>query len=71
MTINKTGFFWSERCFWHSAGNFAFLLPVGGVVEPLNTSTLPETPESKRRLKNLLDVSGLSKDLELSLAQVK
>ena len=65
MTINKTGFFWSERCFWHSASNFAFLLPVGGLVEPLSTSTFPETPESKRRLKNLLDVSGLSKDLEL------
>ena len=65
MGLNKTAFFWNERCFWHSAGNFAFLVPVGGVVEPLNSSSLPETPESKRRLKNLIEITGLSKDLKI------
>ena len=61
--MKRTGFFWHERCFWHGAGNFAFLVPVGGMVEPSGTSFLPESPETKRRLKNLIDVSGLSRDL--------
>ena len=63
MRIKKTGFFWNEKCFWHGAGNFAFLVPVDEFVEPSNSSRLPETPESKRRLKNLIEVSGLVKDL--------
>jgi hypothetical protein len=29
-----TGFFWDERCFWHSGGNYAFMAPVGGLVQP-------------------------------------
>ena len=53
--MNQTGFFWHERCFWHGAGNFAFLLPAGGMVEPSGTSRLPEAPETKRRLKNLIE----------------
>ena len=61
--MRRTGFFWHERCFWHGAGNFAFLVPVGGLVEPSAASALPESPETKRRLKNLIDVSGLSADL--------
>ena len=61
--MRQTGFFWHERCFWHGAGNFAFLTPAGGLVEPSGTSRLPEAPETKRRLKNLLDVSGLATDL--------
>ena len=61
--MRQTGFFWHERCFWHGAGNFAFLTPAGGLVEPSGTSRLPEAPETKRRLKNLLDVSGLAADL--------
>ncbi len=66
--MNQTGFFWHERCFWHGAGNFAFLLPAGGMVEPSGTSQLPETPETKRRLKNLIDVSGLADELFCSTA---
>lgn len=58
-----TGFFWDERCFWHAGGNYAFTLPIGGFVQPLNGAGLPETQEAKRRLKNLMDVSGLSNDL--------
>lgn len=63
-----TGFFWDERCFWHSGGNYALTLPVGGLVQPLAAGGLPESPETKRRLKNLMDVTGLSGDLDLRSA---
>ncbi|WP_439154587.1 class II histone deacetylase [Yoonia sp.] len=59
-----TGFFWDERCFWHSGGNYAGMLPVGGLVQPLDGG-LPESPETKRRLKNLIEVTGLARDLDL------
>jgi len=58
----RTGFFWNERCFWHSGGNYAATMPVGGMVQPM-AGGLPENPETKRRLRNLLDVSGLIEDL--------
>ncbi len=63
-----TGFFWDEKCFWHAGGNYAFTLPIGGFVQPLNGAGLPETQEAKRRLKNLMDVSGLSDDLHCQSA---
>ena len=63
-----TGFFWDEKCFWHAGGNYAFTLPIGGFVQPLNGAGLPETQEAKRRLKNLMDVSGLSNDLQCQSA---
>ena len=59
-----TGFWWDERCFWHSGGNYAFLAPVGGLVQPLAGGGLPENPETKRRLKNLIDVTGLMAELD-------
>ena len=55
----KTGFFWDERCFWHSGGNYSFMAPAGGLVQPSAGSGLPENPETKRRLKNLAEVTGL------------
>ncbi len=58
-----TGFFFDERCFWHSGGNYAFMLPVGGLVQPTATGGLPENPETKRRLVNMLQVTGLMADL--------
>lgn len=64
----KTGFFWDERCFWHGGGNYAFTLPFGGLVQPLAAGGLPESPETKRRLKNLIDVTGLSGDLDMCQA---
>ncbi|MFK7875840.1 MAG: class II histone deacetylase [Paracoccaceae bacterium] len=64
----STGFFWDERCFWHGGGNYAFTLPLGGFVQPLAAGGLPESPETKRRMKNLMDVSGLSADLDLRSA---
>ncbi len=64
--MKKTAFFWDEKCFWHFGGNYAMLAPVGGFVQPLVTGGLPEAPETKRRLKNLIDVSGLSQDLHMT-----
>ncbi len=60
-----TGFFWDELTFWHSGGNFAEILPVGGLVQPKVAGGLPETPESKRRFKNLLEVTGLAAELDM------
>ena len=57
-----TAFFWDERCFWHSGGNYALTLPVGGFVQP-TPAGLPENPETKRRLKNLAEVSGLWREM--------
>ena len=58
----RTGFFWDERCFWHSGGNYAATMPVGGLVQPM-AGGLPENPETKRRLKNLMEVTGLIDEL--------
>ena len=60
-----TAFFTDERCFWHGGGNYAFTLPVGGLVQPM-AAGLPENPETKRRLKNLIEVTGLSRQLRLA-----
>ncbi len=62
--MGNTAFFWDERCFWHGGGNYAFTLPFGGLVQPLAAGGLPENPETKRRLKNLMDVTGLIGDLD-------
>ncbi len=58
-----TAFLWDERCFWHGGGYYAGMLPVGGLVQPMVSGGLPENPESKRRLKNLIAVTGLDRDL--------
>ncbi|KAA9010364.1 class II histone deacetylase [Histidinibacterium aquaticum] len=65
----STGFYWSERCFWHSGGNYAGNAPVGGHVQPLAAGGLPENPEGKRRLKNLMEVTGLVGDLAVAGAE--
>ena len=61
-----TAFLTDERCFWHGGGNYSLTLPVGGFVQP--GGGLPENPETKRRLKNLLDVSGLLRELDVNSA---
>ena len=48
----ETGFFYDERCFWHTGTGCAFAIPVGGLVQPLAAGGLPEDPETKRRIKN-------------------
>ncbi|MYM56667.1 class II histone deacetylase [Thalassovita mangrovi] len=61
----RTGFYWDERCFWHAGGDYAVTFPLGGHVQPLAAGGLAENPETKRRLKNLMDVTGLSNDLSM------
>jgi acetoin utilization deacetylase AcuC-like enzyme len=58
-----TGFFHDEHCFWHSGGNYSFMSPVGGLIQPAVSGGLPENPETKRRLKNLVEVTGLAGEL--------
>jgi acetoin utilization deacetylase AcuC-like enzyme len=64
----KTGFFVDEKCFWHSGGNYALTAPVGGFVQPLAAGGLPENPETKRRLYNLMQVTGLADELAVQSA---
>lgn len=52
-----TGFVSDELCFWHDPGNYALVLKPGGFVEPYNRHI--ENADPKRRLLNLLQVSGL------------
>lgn len=63
-----TGFFVDEKCFWHSGGNYALTVPVGGLVQPLAAGGLPENPETKRRLYNLIQATGLAGELALRTA---
>jgi len=59
----RTAFFSEELCFWHTGGVHALTLPVGGWVQPPAAAGYAESPESKRRMKNLIEVSGLGKHL--------
>ena len=61
-----TGFFTDERCFWHGGGNYSFMLPAGGLVQP--GGGLPENPETKRRMRNLIEVTGLMAELDVRSA---
>ena len=44
-------------------------MPVGGLVQPLAAGGLPENPETKRRFKNLIDVTGMAGHLDLRTAE--
>ena len=65
----RTAFFFDELSLWHSASQHALFLPVGGWVQPPAGGGHAESPESKRRLKNLMDVSGLTRQLDLRSAE--
>ncbi|RON48317.1 class II histone deacetylase [Pseudomonas frederiksbergensis] len=57
----KTGFVWHEIYMWHSTGCHAGVYRPGLTIQP----GIPfEEAQTKRRLKNLLDVSGLSAHLQ-------
>jgi len=58
----KTGLVWNERYMWHNTGNAAGIMPSGFNVQPLEHV---ENPESKRRIKNLLDASKLINKLQV------
>ncbi|MEM7766336.1 MAG: class II histone deacetylase [Pseudomonadota bacterium] len=64
-----TGFFHDERCLWHGGGNYAQMAPVGGLVQPIaGGGGLPEDPETKRRMVNLMTVTGLMAELDVRSA---
>jgi len=58
----KTAFIWHESYFWHNSGDGALYEPAGGYIENLGQS---ESAESKRRVKNLLERSGLIDELQV------
>lgn len=68
MVTAKTSFYFEEMCLWHSAGLHAGTLPVGGWVQPSSGAGHAESPDSKRRLRSLMDVSGLSQHLAIQSA---
>ncbi len=58
----KTGFVCHELYMWHNTGNYAGPMPYGNPVQP---DTHAEGPETKRRIRNLLEVAGLTFQLEI------
>lgn len=58
-----TGFYFDERCLWHTTGEHVIIAPVGGYLQPPTGAGHAESPETKRRLKNLVEVSGLGDHL--------
>lgn len=63
-----TGFCFDERTLWHTTGEAALFLKPGGWIQPPAAGGHAESPETKRRFKNLLDVSGLSRHLVVETA---
>lgn len=56
----RTGFVWHERLMWHDTGSGAAFVSAGGDVEP---DVFVENHRSKRRLRNLVEASGLLEHL--------
>ncbi|MEB8386991.1 class II histone deacetylase [Rhodobacteraceae bacterium KMM 6894] len=57
-----TGFVSHEKYMWHDTGHAGIFIPAVGHVQP---SEHAESPESKRRIRNLMEVSGLIRHLKL------
>jgi len=57
---SKTGLIFHELYMWHNTGNHAGPVPYGNPVQPY---AHVEGPESKRRFRNLLEVTGLTDQL--------
>jgi len=54
--MNRTGFVCHEHYFWHHTGASAGPMPYGLIIQP---DAHPESPQTKRRLLGLLEVSGM------------
>lgn len=59
-----TAFYFDELCLWHTTGEHVIIAPVGGYLQPPSGAGHAEGPETKRRLKNLVEVSGLGATLD-------
>lgn len=66
--MKKTAFFTDEKTFWHSVGQYILEFKIGGWVQPPSGASHAESPETKRRLKNLIVASGLSDHLAIESA---
>lgn len=64
----KTGLCFDERTLWHTMSAHTLYIPSGGWLQPMTTIGHAESPETKRRLKSLLDVSGLTAQLDVTSA---
>jgi acetoin utilization deacetylase AcuC-like enzyme len=62
VQTRRTGFISHELYMWHNTGNYAGAMPYGNPVQPFEHA---EHPETKRRFRNLVEVSGLHKHLIL------
>ncbi|MFN4154359.1 MAG: class II histone deacetylase [Paracoccaceae bacterium] len=60
MTTSRPSFHFHERTLWFSAGLSALVMPVGGWVQPPAGAGHADSPEPKRRLWSLMQVSGLA-----------
>lgn len=58
----RTGFVCHELYMWHDTGNYAGPMPYGNPVQP---DVHAENPDTKRRFRNLVEVSGLLDSLHL------
>jgi acetoin utilization deacetylase AcuC-like enzyme len=56
----RTGLVFDELYLWHDTGTAAGIVPAGPMVEP---GVHAESPETKRRLRSLVEVSGLGRAL--------
>ena len=57
--MTSTAFYFHERCLWHSGQMHAGIFPIGGWIQPPNAAGFAESPDTKRRLRSLMEVSGL------------
>lgn len=65
----QTGFYTDEMTFWHGGTAMTVLtLPVGKWVQPPSGTVGVDTPDTKRRLLNLLRASGLFEQLRVGAA---
>ena len=55
-----TGFVCHELYMWHNTGNWAQVFPPGLTIQP---GVHAENPETKRRFRNLVEISGLHERL--------
>jgi len=59
--VAGTGWIWHESYMWHDTGSGAAFLEPGGYLQP---GEHVESPDSKRRMRNLLDLAGVLDRLE-------